>query len=78
MPILRKNITLSTTTLRDRPDEYKTRLIRAMEKECLPGFVSGELKTVVDSVFPLSNASEALERMTQNLNVGKIVLLNDL
>ena len=49
-----------------------------MERDCLPGFESGELRTVIDSVYPLSEASEALERMSHNLNVGKIVLRNDL
>lgn len=78
LKLLGKRASIFTSTLRNRSDEYKTQLIRDMERDCIPAFEEGKLHTVIDSVFPLSRASEALDRMNQNLNVGKIVLRNDL
>jgi NADPH:quinone reductase-like Zn-dependent oxidoreductase len=37
-------------------------------------FAEGRLKAVVDSVFPLSEAAKAHQRMENNENIGKIVL----
>lgn len=62
--LLTKNATMTTTTLRNRPNEYKTKLLRDMERDCLPGFETGELRPVIDTVFPLSDAKYALERMS--------------
>ena len=49
-----------------------------MASECIPAFESEEIKPIVDKVFPMSEAQDALEYMKGNLNVGKIVLENDL
>lgn len=60
MKLLNKRASILTTTLRSRSDEYKKNLIADMEKDCYPAFESGELKNIIDSSYPLSNASEAL------------------
>jgi NADPH:quinone reductase-like Zn-dependent oxidoreductase len=39
-----------------------------------PLFLEGQLRPVIDSVFPIEQAGEAQQRMAQNLNIGKIVL----
>jgi tumor protein p53-inducible protein 3 len=66
-----------TSTLRNRTDEYKTDLIRDMERDLMKGFLNGNLKPIIDKSFPLSQAVYALNYMQDNLNIGKIVLVND-
>lgn len=46
--LFRKRISLLTTTLRNRPVEYKTELMKSFSDRCNPAFESGELKLVID------------------------------
>jgi tumor protein p53-inducible protein 3 len=41
-------------------------------------FKTGELKPIIDSVYKMSEVSEAHLKMEKNLNIGKIVMVNDL
>jgi NADPH:quinone reductase-like Zn-dependent oxidoreductase len=76
--LINKRASILTSTLRNRTDEYKTNLIRDMERDCTHGFESGELAPIIDKTFELTAASEALDYMQHNLNIGKIILHNDL
>ena len=49
-----------------------------MAKDLFPGFLSGELKPIIDQTFNMSDAKLALSYMQDNLNIGKIVLISDL
>lgn len=73
-PIMRKNLTVTSTTLRATPLPEKVALTNAFCEFAQPRFASGELSPVVDSVYPLSDAAEAHRHMEANRNVGKIVL----
>ena len=48
MKLLNKRGSILTSTLRNRSDEYKTELIQEMARELTPGFISGELKPIID------------------------------
>ena len=76
--LLAKRISLLSTTLKNRTDEYKTELVKEFAKNWIPKFQSGELKPIIDTVFKLSQVAEAHKRMERNLNIGKIVMVNDL
>jgi tumor protein p53-inducible protein 3 len=52
--VLNKNASIHTTTLRNRPADYKAKLLKDMSRNCLPGFESGELRPVIDSVYSLT------------------------
>jgi len=78
LKLLNKRACILSSTLRNRTDEYKTKLISEMQAYCIPRFESGELIVVIDSTFNLSDASRALEYMAGNKNTGKIVLMNNL
>lgn len=60
MKLMGKRASIRTSVLRGRSDAYKRELIESMERDCFPAFESGEMKPIIDQVFPLSNASEAL------------------
>jgi NADPH2:quinone reductase len=72
--LLSKRIQVIGTVLRSRPIEEKISLARAFERQMLPLFLTGRLRAVVDSVFPVSRVQEAFARMTDNQSFGKIVL----
>lgn len=73
-PVMRKNITVTGTTLRSTPLDQKTALARAFVDDALPLFERGELVPVLDSVYSLREAAEAHRYMEANRNIGKIVL----
>jgi NADPH:quinone reductase-like Zn-dependent oxidoreductase len=75
--ILGKRATLVGSTLRSRPQEYKSKLAQALETEVVPSIVSGDLKVLIDSVYPMTTegVQQAHLRMGGNANIGKIVLV---
>jgi NADPH:quinone reductase-like Zn-dependent oxidoreductase len=74
--ILGKRASLIGSTLRSRPQEYKSKLAQALEREVVPAIASGELKVLIDSVYPMTTegVQQAHLRMGANENIGKIVL----
>ena len=75
--VLVKRLRIVGSTLRSRPVDEKIALTQGFLRDVLPGFSDGSLKTVVDSVLPLSRAADAFRKMAANENVGKIVLTVD-
>ncbi len=72
--LLRKNLRLIATTLRDRSLAEKSALTSAIRQELLPLWHSGSIRTVVDSLYPIQEVEAAHRRMADNANCGKIVL----
>jgi len=75
--LLKKWITLSGTTLRNRPIEYVRKLIEEFSHFALPRFESGALKPIIHSTLSWKKAEEAHEKLTHSQAVGKIVLIVD-
>ena len=72
--VLSKRIRLFATTLRARSPTEKIDLARRFADTVLPLLRSGEIKPVIDSVFPLEEVRAAHARMEAGENAGKIVL----
>jgi len=72
--IMRRRLTLTGSTLRPRPVEFKTMVADEIARTVWPYVEGGRLKPVIDSSFPLSRAAEAHARMEAGEHVGKIVL----
>jgi NADPH:quinone reductase len=72
--ILARRLRLTGTVLRSRPPEEKMALVQAAERSLLPLFRSKTLTPVVDAVYPMKQAREAVTRMARNETVGKLVL----
>jgi putative PIG3 family NAD(P)H quinone oxidoreductase len=72
--LMRKSLTVMSTTLRRTPAAKKEELVKALGDFALERFKRGELKPVLDSVYPLEKAAEAHRHMESNRNLGKIVL----
>jgi NADPH2:quinone reductase len=72
--IMLKRLTHTGSTLRARSVEDKGSIARAVEERVLPLIVKGALRPLVDSTFPLTEASAAHARMESGAHIGKIVL----
>lgn len=71
--LLGKRATIIGSTLRNRDDDYKKRLIGAFSAEYLPKFSSGRLKVNVDTILPAADIAQAHDRLENNLTSGKII-----
>ncbi len=74
MPIMLKRLSYTGSTLRSRPDAFKTQVARELEERVWPLFPQGRFKTVVDHVLPLAEAAEAHRLMESATHKGKILL----
>ena len=72
--IMRRRLTLTGSTLRPRPVEFKTMVADEIAKTVWPYVEGGRLKPVIDSSFPLAEAAAAHARMEAGEHIGKIVL----
>ncbi|MEI8572676.1 NAD(P)H-quinone oxidoreductase [Methylomonas sp. LW13] len=72
--VLMKRLTIAGTTLRPRDDEFKAKITQQLFAKVWPLLESGQIKPIIDSVFPLANAAEAHERMESGQHIGKIIL----
>jgi len=73
--LLAKRLTLSASTLRNRSDAYKNTLVSHFINDFYVDLVRGRIKPVIDSVYPWQQAEQAHEKMANNENTGKLVLL---
>lgn len=72
--LMTKQVVLTGTTLRPRSAEFKAELARQVELELSNGFSAGVYKTLVHSVFDLSEVADAHRLMESGDLTGKIVL----
>jgi len=73
-PIMFKNLTVTGTTLRATPLTEKTRLTAEFSAFALERITHGELRPVIDRVFPMAEVVNAHRYMHTNANMGKIIL----
>lgn len=74
MPVMLKRLHYTGSTLRSRPDRFKTEVARELEARVWPLFGEGRLTTVVGRTLPLAQAAEAHRLMERAGHWGKIVL----
>lgn len=72
--VLLKRLTITGSTLRPQTIAEKAAIARNLEEEVLPLIHSGDVRPVIDSVFPLEAAAEAHTLMETSRHMGKIVL----
>lgn len=72
--MMRKRQTITGSTLRIRPDSFKTLLTDEIQRAVWPMVEEGNLRPIMDQTFPLKGAAEAQIRMEAGDHIGKIVL----
>ena len=75
--IMTKRLTLTGSTLRARPDDFKTMLADEISREVWPLVADGAIKPLIDRCFPLDQAADAHAYMESGDHIGKIVLETD-
>ena len=69
-----RRLTITGSTLRPQSDLAKARIADELRTHVWPMIAGGKLAPVMDSEFPLDDASEAHRRMETSAHIGKIVL----
>jgi NADPH:quinone reductase len=72
--ILQRRLTVTGSALRPRDVEFKRAIKRQLLEVVWPLLARGEIKPIVDRVFPLGGASDAHAYMESSAHRGKIVL----
>ena len=72
--VLRRRLTITGSTLRPRPVEFKAAIAQSLQREVWPLLAAGKIKPVIHSTFPAAEAAKAHALMESNQHVGKIVL----
>jgi NADPH2:quinone reductase len=72
--VLRKRLTITGSTLRPRPVEFKAAIAASLKARVWPLLESGAIKPIIHSTFPAAEAARAHALMESNQHIGKIVL----
>lgn len=75
--VLRKRLTITGSTLRPRPIDFKAAIAQSLLKTVWPFLANGAIKPVIHTVFSASRANAAEQAhglMESNQHVGKLVL----
>jgi NADPH2:quinone reductase len=72
--VMRRRLTITGSTLRPRPVEFKGYVARNLREKIWPLIESGKIKPEIYKTFPLGQASEAHRLMETSEHIGKLVL----
>jgi putative PIG3 family NAD(P)H quinone oxidoreductase len=72
--LMMRRLTFTGSTLRPQSDLAKARIAAEMERHLWPLIEAGQVRVLIDSEFPLSQAPAAHWRIEASGHVGKIVL----
>jgi NADPH2:quinone reductase len=72
--VMRKRLTISGSTLRPRPVEFKGYVARNLREKIWPLIEAGRIKPEIYKTFPLEQAAEAHRLMESSQHIGKLVL----
>jgi putative PIG3 family NAD(P)H quinone oxidoreductase len=75
MRLMLKQITLTGSTLRGRPDAEKARMADAIRDRVLPWIADGQLRPEIHATFALEDAAAAHQLMDEGGHSGKILLI---
>lgn len=72
--VMRRRLTLTGSTLRPRPVEFKGMVAARLRERVWPLLEAGKIKPVIYRTFKLEEAAEAHRLMETNAHIGKLVL----
>jgi len=74
MLLMRKSLSLTSSTLRPKSTEEKARLADGIRQFVLPWLATGQVRPQIHAQLPLEQAAEAHRLLEANANVGKVLL----
>jgi NADPH2:quinone reductase len=72
--LMRRRLTVTGSTLRPRPVEFKGYLAKNLREKIWPLIEAGKIKPQIYKTFPLEKAADAHRLMESSQHIGKIVL----
>ena len=72
--VMRRRLTISGSTLRPRPVEFKGRIAARLRERIWPLIEAGKIRPQIFRTFPLEQAAEAHRLMESSQHIGKLVL----
>lgn len=75
--LMRKSLSLTSSTLRPKSSEEKARLAAAIRGRLLPWLATGEVRPLIHARLPMQQAAEAHRILEANQNIGKVLLTFD-
>ena len=72
--MMTRRLTMTGSTLRPQSNLAKAKIAETLHNEVWPHLVAGRIAPVLDSTFPLAEASKAHTHMEASQHIGKIVL----
>jgi NADPH:quinone reductase len=72
--VMRRRLTLTGSTLRPRPVEFKGAIAASLRSRIWPLIEAGKIKPEIYKTFPLEQAADAHRLMETSQHVGKLVL----
>lgn len=75
MPVMLKRLVYTGSTLRSRPETFKSSIAASLESEVWPLLASKKIRTNTYTVMPFEKAGEAHKLMESALHRGKILLV---
>ena len=72
--VMMRRLTITGSTMRPQSDLAKARIAAEVEARVWPMIAGGRVRVVMDSEYPLAEASKAHARMESSGHIGKIVL----
>lgn len=77
MDVMRKRLSITGSTLRNREISFKAALAKEVEAFVWPLLESGKFQPVIYQAFPMQDACKAHELMESSRHIGKIILMNE-
>ncbi|VFR52740.1 Quinone oxidoreductase [plant metagenome] len=74
--VLRRRLTITGSTLRARPVDFKAGIARALREHVWPLLERGTVKPVIHTTLPLEKAAEGHALMESGDLIGKVILTN--
>jgi NADPH2:quinone reductase len=72
--VMRRRLTVTGSTLRPRPVEFKGAIARSLRERIWPLIEAGSIKPEIYKTFPLEQAADAHRLMESSQHIGKLVL----
>jgi NADPH2:quinone reductase len=72
--VMRRRLTVTGSTLRPRPVEFKGAIARSLREKIWPLIEAGRIRPEIYKTFPLEQAADAHRLMETSQHIGKIVL----
>lgn len=72
--LMRKGLTMTSSTLRPKSSQEKSRLAACVAKYLLPLIANGRVLPTLHAQFDLRDAAEAHRTLEENRNIGKVLL----